>query len=61
MKFTLTPISVCYVYYYALFRILSSTGAFGIFLLVKTSITGPSSSDLLMTAGEEAMLTFSTS
>ena len=38
---------------YALFWILSSTRAYGIFLLVKTSITGPSSCDLLVTADEE--------
>ena len=41
-------------YYYALKRILSSKGAFvSIFLSVKTSLTSPSSSDLLVTADEE--------
>ena len=46
-------ISVFEVYFYALFRILSSTRAFSTFLLVKTCITGPSSCDLLVTADEE--------
>ena len=48
-----TDIRQCKVHYYALFRILSSKGAFDIFLSVKISITGPSSSDLLVTADEE--------
>ena len=46
-------INVFLVYFYALFWILSSTRAFGTFLLVETSITGPSSCDLLVIANEE--------